>query len=82
MAMVAVCKDLGDLALNFSHQTKSGGGPPHSRTLARILALLNRATASWTAPALWRFDRTPKNVVTGLDSAAWQTPNVQAKENL
>jgi hypothetical protein len=35
--------------------SKSGGGPPHSRTLARNLTAHEPRAASWTAPALWRF---------------------------
>ena len=36
---------------------KSGGGPPHSRTLARSLAAPELREASWSAPVLWRFER-------------------------
>jgi hypothetical protein len=34
---------------------KSGGGPPQSKTLARILAMHERREAFWSAPAPWRF---------------------------
>jgi hypothetical protein len=34
---------------------QSGGGPPQSRTLARIPAAHEWREASWSAPALWRF---------------------------
>jgi len=34
---------------------KSGGGPPQSKTLARTPSHPNRASASWSAPVLWRF---------------------------
>jgi hypothetical protein len=35
---------------------KSGGGPPHSKTLARVRCPTPRE-ASWSAPILWRFCR-------------------------
>src|ERR1039458_5846414 len=34
---------------------KSGGGPPQSKTLARLPAALAWREASWTASAPWRF---------------------------
>jgi hypothetical protein len=34
---------------------KSGGGPPHSKTLARFTMTPKPRAASWTAPVLWRF---------------------------
>ena len=36
--------------------SKSGGGPPHSKTLARVRCPTPRE-ASWSAPVLWRFCR-------------------------
>ena len=37
---------------------KSGGGPPHSRMLARVRVGHESREASWSAPALWRFGTT------------------------
>ena len=34
---------------------KSGGGPPQSRTLARMPMAHEQRGASWSAPDLWRF---------------------------
>ena len=42
----------------FSHSktpTKSGGGPPQSKTLARWPVMPEWREASWTAPVPWRF---------------------------
>jgi len=36
---------------------KSGGGPPQSKTLARMLAAHEPREASWSAPVLWHFER-------------------------
>jgi hypothetical protein len=51
---------LGELQVkpNFEESLwKSGGGPPHSKTLARVLAVHGKREAFWSAPALWRFFR-------------------------
>jgi len=41
----------------FRPAGKSGGGPPHSKTLARGTLTFVKREASWTAPVLWRFAR-------------------------
>jgi hypothetical protein len=38
----------------FAHRGKSGGGPPHSRTLARFFERIESREASWSAPVLSR----------------------------
>jgi hypothetical protein len=35
--------------------SKSGGGPPQSKTLARSLTTLEWREAFWSAPVPWRF---------------------------
>jgi hypothetical protein len=34
---------------------ESGGGPPHSKTLARFITASEMREASWSAPVLWHF---------------------------
>ena len=40
---------------------KSGGGPPHSKTLRAARGPPVNALASWSAPALWRFRTAGRN---------------------
>jgi len=40
---------------DFGCWKKSGGGPPHSKTLARQPTAPGLREASWSAPVLWRF---------------------------
>jgi len=52
---------------------KSGGGPPHSRTLPRGLVTPGKRGASWSAPVLWRFPTARQggaNVSRGQPAAA------------
>jgi hypothetical protein len=37
---------------------KSGGGPPQSKTLARWPMTIALRAAFWSAPVLWRFEKT------------------------
>ena len=36
---------------------KSGGGPPHIKTLVHFPTASKPREASWSAPVLWRFGR-------------------------
>jgi hypothetical protein len=49
-----ICASFAYLAC---YAVKSGGGPPHSKTLARSPAAPEPRGASWSAPVLWRFGK-------------------------
>jgi len=73
---------------------ESGGGPPHSRMLARVGVSHEYREASWSAPALWRSGRgksarglrTPKprglsGNALSYDGFAFQAGNAQFANN-
>jgi hypothetical protein len=43
------------LTCKICEAENSGGGPPQSKTLARGAMTSEMREASWTTPALWRF---------------------------
>ena len=66
---------------------KSGGGPPQSKTLARLPVTTEPREASWSAPVLWRFGMrreggrgTPSNG-TGVAAARQSAANCDGNSN-